>query len=663
MDTSRSTALRRGSDLSWLGPGRPLLRILLVDDQESSFLDIKRLTAEAVRFSAEIGWVATSQTGLAALASGAYDVCLVSQRLDNGEGAQLLADAAARRATTPIVLLTDRGDEAAGHAALSIGAADFLGRDELTARALERSIAQSVVTARAQAELQATEQRFQAAAESAGGLLYDWDLSTDRVSWYGDVDAELGYAPGEFPRTARAWQELIHPDDRDRIIDSMHRDLLSSARGAHEYRVRRKDGSFASWADRGRAVRDPQGQASRWIGCVSDVTARTAAERALHDSEQRLTEAQKMEAVGRLAGGVAHDFNNLLTVILGYVDALRARFAGDAEALLDLNEIDKASEHAALLTRQLLTFSRRQVLQPRVLDLNWIVIDTDRMVNRIVGEDIHLDVDLAAGLRSVHADPGQLKQVLLNLVVNAREAMPNGGTLTITTTNVELSDDDQRGVFMAASGPYVMLVVSDTGVGMTEETRAHLFEPFYTTKGGRGTGLGLSTVYGIVQQSGGDLQVSSGLGQGTTFKILLPSVDSAPEPVVAAPVRPALGHERLLVVEDEPGVGTLLATILRQQGYDVLQAANAEEALTIAGEFMGEIHLLITDIVMPGMNGRALATRMETLRPGIKTLFMSGYTDHASVGPDMLEPGVHFLQKPFAPSVFSATVRELLDEA
>jgi signal transduction histidine kinase len=662
-DTSRSTAFRQGSDLSWLGPGRTSLRVLLIDDQESSFADIKRLAAEAARFSAEVEWVATSQTGLAALVSGTYDVCLVSQRLDGGEGLQLLRDAAARRATTPIVLLTDPGDEAAGRAALEIGAADVLGRDELTPRSLERSLGQSVVSARALAELRATEQRFQAAAEASGGLLYDWDLSSDRVTWYGDVDAELGFPPGEFPRTARAWQELIHPDDRDRVIDSVHLHLLSNARCAHEYRVRRNDGGFAHWADRGLALRDPQDQATRWIGCISDVTARTATERALYDSEQRLTENQKMEAVGRLAGGVAHDFNNLLTVILGYVDTLRAKFAGDAEVLMDLNEIDKASEHAALLTRQLLIFSRRQVLQPRVLDLNWIVIDTDRMLHRILGEDIHLDADLAAGLSSVQADPGQLKQVLLNLVVNAREAMPNGGTLTIQTSNVDLSDDDPRGVFMAPSGPYVMLQVSDAGVGMTEETRAHLFEPFYTTKDARGTGLGLSTVYGIIQHSGGDIQVTSGLGQGTTFKIFLPSVDSAPEPIAAVSARPAVGHERLLVVEDEPGVGKLLASILRLQGYDVLQASNAEEALTIAGEFMGEIDLLITDIVMPGMNGRALANRMETLRPGLKTLFMSGYTDHSSVGPDMLEPGVHFLQKPFTPSVFTATVREVLDEA
>ncbi|MBI4477041.1 MAG: response regulator [Acidobacteria bacterium] len=639
------------------------LRILLIDDQESSFTEIKHLLAASRRLSAELEWVATSQTGLVALVSATYDVCLVSQGLDAGEGVQLLRDAVARRATTPIVFLADPGDDAAVKAALDAGAADALGRDELTTRALERSLITSRATARTLADLRSMRHRFQAAADVAGGLLYDWDLATDEVTWYGDVDAELGFAPREFPRTARGWQELVHPEDHDRVVDAVHHHLSTDGRWSQEYRVRRKDGSYANWSDRGRAVRDAQGQTTRWVGAISDVTVQQAQARALAESEQRLHEAQKMEAVGRLAGGVAHDFNNLLTVILGYVDSLRARFSGHAEVLLDLNEIDKASEHAALLTRQLLTFSRREVLQPRLLDLNWIVIDTDRMLHRILGEDIQLEADLAAGLSSVHADPSQLKQVLLNLAVNAREAMPNGGTLSIRTANVELTDDDPRGIFMAPSGPYVVLQVSDTGVGMSAETRAHLFEPFFTTKGSRGTGLGLATVYGIIQQCGGDIQVTSELGQGTTFKILLPRVDAPAESVAAEPPRVAQGHERLLIVEDEPGVGTLLANILRQQGYEVLQAQNAEEALTIAGEFMGEINLLVTDIVMPGMNGRALADRMQSLRPGIKTLFMSGYTDHASVGPDMLEPGVHFLQKPFTPTTFTTIVREVLDES
>ena len=379
--------------------------------------------------------------------------------------------------------------------------------------------------------------------------------------------------------------------------------------------------------------------------------------------EGQLRQAQKMEAIGRLAGGVAHDFNNVLTAIFGYVDILREEMPADSTAQRDLAEVRKASERAASLTKQLLAFSRQQVLEPVVLDPNALVEDFEKMLHRLIGEDVELRLSLAGDAGNVLADPGQLQQVLMNLVVNARDAMPTGGKLILETANAELGEQYAELHQPVVPGRYVMLAVSDTGTGMTPETRARIFEPFFTTKEkGKGTGLGLSTVYGIVKQSGGYVWVYSELGRGTTFKIYLPRVDAAPDTLLPAREPSTVaGTETILLAEDDAVLRPLARGLLEKLGYTVLDAADAEEALEAARQYPEVIHLLLTDVVMPGASGRELARQLENPRPQIKVLYVSGYTDDAIVHHGMLEPGLNFLQKPFTPTALARKVREVLD--
>ncbi len=379
--------------------------------------------------------------------------------------------------------------------------------------------------------------------------------------------------------------------------------------------------------------------------------------------EVQLRQAQKMEAIGRLAGGVAHDFNNVLTAIFGYVDILREELPADSTAQRDLAEVRKASERAASLTKQLLAFSRQQVLEPMVLEPTALIEDFEKMLHRLIGEDVELRLSLARDTGNVLADPGQLQQVLMNLAVNARDAMPTGGKLILETANAELSEQYAELHQPVVPGRYVMLAVSDTGTGMTPETRARIFEPFFTTKEkGKGTGLGLSTVYGIVKQSGGYVWVYSELGRGTTFKIYLPRVDAAPDTLLPArePVTVA-GTETILLAEDDAVLRPLAKGLLEKLGYTVLDAADAVEALEAARQYTEVIHLLLTDVVMPGASGRELARQLESHRPDVKVLYVSGYTDDAIVHHGMLEPGLNFLQKPFTPAALARKVREVLD--
>jgi two-component system, cell cycle sensor histidine kinase and response regulator CckA len=379
--------------------------------------------------------------------------------------------------------------------------------------------------------------------------------------------------------------------------------------------------------------------------------------------EQQLRQSQKMDAVGRLAGGVAHDFNNLLSVILSY-SGLTLEELKPGDPLREyLDEIKAAGERAAALTRQLLAFSRQQVLQPRVIDLDQIVIGMKSMLGRLLGEDIELSVLSAPGLGRVLADPGQLEQVVMNLAVNARDAMPAGGKLTFEASNIELSEEYVGTHLGALPGAYVMLAVSDTGTGMDAATQARIFEPFFTTKEqGKGTGLGLSTVFGIVKQSGGHIGVYSELGRGTTFKVYIPRTDRVEIARLArGPAAAVGGSETILFVEDEENVRVVACAILRRNGYHVLEASNGGEAFLIAKDFPGMVHLLLTDVVMPRMSGRVLAEHLTPLRPDMKILFASGYTDDTIVRHGVLEAGVAFLQKPFTSETLLHRVREVLD--
>jgi PAS domain S-box-containing protein len=389
----------------------------------------------------------------------------------------------------------------------------------------------------------------------------------------------------------------------------------------------------------------------------------------LKRTQAQFVQAQKMEAIGRLAGGVAHDFNNILTAVKGYTGLLLNGLASDdpldwpsgQTMRADLEEIDRVANRAAGLIRQLLAFSRKQILQPRVLNLNAVVTDMGKMLERLIGDDIDLAVSLDPELGRVRADPGQIEQVIMNLAVNARDAMPQGGVLTIETANVELDETYARQHVDAQSGPYVMLAVSDTGIGMDDEVLPYIFDPFFTTKE-MGTGLGLSTVHGIAKQSGGHIWVYSEPGQGTTFKIYLPRVEEA-KPVDRWQVPDVLprGTETALLVEDEEMVRDLACRILAGQGYTVLEARHSDEALLLSEKYEGPIHLLVTDVVMPGMRGGELAERLASSRPDMKVLYVSSYTDNAIVNQGMLNPGVAFLQKPFTPANLAYKVREVLD--
>jgi nitrogen-specific signal transduction histidine kinase/ActR/RegA family two-component response regulator len=388
-----------------------------------------------------------------------------------------------------------------------------------------------------------------------------------------------------------------------------------------------------------------------------DITARK-------DLEEQLRQSQKMEAIGRLAGGIAHDFNNLLTAISGYCELLLMGLGTGDPLRRICDEITKAADRAAALTRHLLAFSRKQVLQPKVLDLNAVVSAIDPMLRRLIGEDLELTILSAPTLGRVKADRVQIEQVLVNLAVNARDAMPRGGKLIIETADVELDEAYVRRLVDVRAGSYVLLAVSDTGSGMDAETLAHIFEPFFTTKEpGKGTGLGLSTVYGIVKQSGGYIFVYSELNRGTTFKIYLPRVEEeVPLPDQnAVPAIPTEGWETVLLVEDEQPVRALVREILQRNGYAVLEAGHGREALQISDRYPGPIHLMVTDVVMPGISGCELAEHLASRRPDTKVLYVSGYTDNALLNHDMTDPTIAFLQKPFTTYALARKVREVLD--
>jgi len=401
-----------------------------------------------------------------------------------------------------------------------------------------------------------------------------------------------------------------------------------------------------------------EGEPEYLLGISEDITERKKL-------EAQFQQAQKMEAVGRLAGGVAHDFNNLLMTIMGNADLMLMGLAEDDPFREKLEQIGQNGKRAARLTRQLLAFSRKQILQPVALDLNELIKGFVKMLERLIGEDVELETVLVSGLRLVKADPGQVEQIIMNLVINARDAMPGGGKVIIETANADLDEDYVRAHDVSLQpGPYVMLAVSDTGTGMDEETRSNIFEPFFTTKEvGKGTGLGLSTVYGIVKQSGGYIWVYSEPGQGTTFKIYLPAVvgETVQRKKEQPPADDLTGSETILVVEDDDALRNLGREILERQGYRVLDAGNGIEALRISEAHRGQIHLMITDVVMPKMGGKKVADRSQPLYPQMKVIYMSGYTDNSIAHHGILAPGLNFLQKPFSPEVLARKVREVLD--
>lgn len=513
------------------------------------------------------------------------------------------------------------------------------------------------ITTRKQAEeaLRQAEERYRSMVQNAvygiyrstpEGRFLDVNPALVRMLGYETVD--------EVMALDIATDLYCDPEERTKLVERYRQ---TGHIDGVEVEWKRKDGSPVHLRLSGRAVRDASGALQEFEIIAEDITARWSL-------EQQLRQAQKMEAIGRLAGGVAHDFNNLMTAVIGYAELLLMRIKHDDPLRQDAEEIKKSGERAAALTNQLLAFSRRQMVQPRVLDVNTVIAGSSKMLRRLIGEDIELATVLDPSLGRVKADPGQIEQVIVNLAVNARDAMPGVGKLTIETKNVFIGEEVARQRIGLQAGQYVMFAVSDTGCGMDPEMQSHIFEPFFTTKEkGKGTGLGLSTVYGIVKQSGGSIWVYSEVGNGSTFKIYLPWIAEPAEVIALAelPSEAPGGSETILLVEDEEVVRRLAHDILRINGYTVLEAASAGDALLHCERHAGPIHLIVTDIIMPQMNGTELAARVSSLRPEMKVLYMSGYADHAVVLNRTLAAGTAFLQKPFTPHLLASKVRETLD--
>lgn len=505
-------------------------------------------------------------------------------------------------------------------------------------------------------KLRIAEQRYRLLAENAPDVIYRYEVFPQRGYSFisAQVSAVCGYSSNEYYSNPDLGLKIVHPENRP-VLESILRGESTNERSV-TMRWSHKNGSLIWIEQQHSLIYDSNGRLIA-VECIArDVTERRRL-------EEQLRQSQKMEAIGRLAGGIAHDFNNLLTVINGYSSQIIDRLQPSDPLCEEIGEISHAGERAASLTRQLLAFSRQQVVTTKAVNLNTIITDIDRMLRRMITENIEICTVLEPNLDAVLADRGQIEQIVINLAINARDAMPNGGRLTIETANVELDASYIANHSGVTPGHYVLLAVSDTGIGMNSATQAQIFEPFFTTKSeGHGTGLGLSTVHGIVKQTGGDIWVYSEIGHGTSFKIYLPRTS---EQTTSAGNRndriSNTGSETILVVEDEEGVRRLLCAVLSRAGYTVLAASTPLEAIRLCENHNGVIHLTITDMVMPGLAGPEVVERLASIRPGIKALFMSGYTNHAALRNGILNPQMSFLQKPFTAPALTAKVREILD--
>ncbi len=524
--------------------------------------------------------------------------------------------------------------------------------DERMVLAFGRDVSKEVA---ARVALSTAEERYRTLLERIPDVIWTSDADGRIVFATPNLQALIGRSLDEFGATTiEERAEWLHPDDRPAVVAAFQAFASDGRPFDLEYRHRHPDGRWI-WIRNRSTARYERGGVRYIEGMLSDITERKLL-------EETLCQAQKMEAIGQLTGGIAHDFNNILSAILANSHFLLETLAADDQRRGDAEEVRIAAERGASLTRQLLAFSRRQVLQPAVVDLNTTVSGLQKMLCRLIGEDITLTVSPATGLGPVRVDVGQFEQVVMNLVVNARDAMPQGGYIRIETANVELEEKLTSGPLELAPGRYVMLAVGDTGSGMDAETQRHLFEPFFTTKPlGKGTGLGLSTCYGIVKQSGGHIGVESEPGRGSVFKIFLPRIDENASPkAVPGAASELTGSETILLAEDDARLRSAVTRMLERQGYRVLIAASASEAREVAGRYRGPIDLLLTDVVMPGESGPDLARDVRASF-GCKVLFMSGYTDHAALRAGVLETGLSFVQKPFAPDALAKKLREVLD--
>jgi PAS domain S-box-containing protein len=514
------------------------------------------------------------------------------------------------------------------------------------------------VTARneTQQALRTADEHVRFSLESASVGIWNMDYTSGVLQWSDVMEAQYGLRPGTFGGTFDAFIECVHREDRESVIDVIGKAIRAGSDFSILHRGRWPDGTVRWLCGTGRILLDEGGMPVRAVGISQDVTER-------HTLEAQFQQAQKMEAVGRLAGGVAHDFNNLLTVILGFCELLAAGVDPDDPRRCDITEIQRAGTRATELTRQLLAFSRRQIVEPSLLDVNGVLSDMRPMLGRLIREDVKLVFGAGPGLAPVKADRGQLEQVIVNLAVNAQDAMPNGGILRIETANIELDTKYTAMHFAVTPGPYVVVTVTDSGTGMTREVRERVFEPFFTTKEvGKGTGLGLAIVHGIVMRNGGSIDVYSELGRGTSFKIYLPRAIAGEllvvAPAPAVPLRP--GTETVLVVDDAEALLVLTKRLLEQQGYTVVVAASVQEAIRLF-DVTPSIDVLLTDVIMPGRSGPELSKQLLERRPGLPVVYMSGYAGATIVQHRVDKRGAAFLHKPFTADAVGRKIREVLD--
>ncbi len=643
---------------------RPL-RLLVVEDSED---DAALLLRELSRRGWEVDHerVETAEAMREALARRTWDLIISDFSMPTFSAMGALAVLRETELDLPFIVASGTIGEESAVEALKAGAGDFLvkGKFSRLGPAIERELREAA----ARRELRLAEVERLRAAQALKLFRVLVDHSNDFVvvidpatGQFLDVNETgylaLGYTRAEYlALSVFDVEPALDASSFPALVDEIRRSSVRSWEGT----LRRKDGATFPVEVSARYVQLDRGYL---VTVARNITERRKAEVARAGLEDQLRQAQKMEAVGRLAGGIAHDFNNVLSVILSYSEMIGMDLKPGEPLRDDIEEIRLAGLRAADLTRQLLAFSRKQVLEAKVLDLNQFIGGVETMLRRVLGAGVELTILPASGLWNVKADPGQIEQILMNLVVNARDAMPGTGKLTIETDNVELDEEYARAHHDVQPGPYVKLAVTDTGVGMSKDTVTRIFEPFFTTKeAGKGTGLGLSTVFGIVKQSGGHIWVYSEPGQGTTFKIYLPRVSGA------AAIRPSQrpepdsgpGSETILLVEDDEQVRAVARSVLRRRGYVVLEAPNGGEALLICEQHTARIDLLLTDVILPRMSGRDLAERLVAMRPDMKVLFMSGYTDDAILQHGILDSGVAYLQKPLTPGSLTNKVRQVL---
>jgi len=555
----------------------------------------------------------------------------------------------------PILAMIPAGEAGLVQKALEAGAAEYLVKETLCRELLHKAIKYAVERTRNEIAIRQSERRFHELFETAKDILFTLDLEGNVTSLNKSAEEVMGWSRSEALQLNI--KSLVASEHLNLCSQMMQRILNEEPLQHFEINMLRKDGRKVLLQASARLIYS-NGERHAIQGIARDVTER-------RQLENMVQQSQKLEAIGRLSGGLAHDFNNLFCVISGHTELLTEQMEPAQPALRNLAQIKKAVDSAASLTRQLLAFSRKQVFHPRVLDLNAEVVETRKMLGRLVGEQIEFFTSLQPALGSVRVDPVQLEQVLVNLVLNARDAMSQGGKLTIETKNVDLEEGARSKRSIVPAGKYVVLSVTDNGCGMDEEAQSRIFEPFFTTKElGKGSGLGLATVYGIVKQSGGFIWVYSELGQGTTIRVYLPRVDSSPalHSLGNPHTEVRQGSETVLLVENADSLRNLAKELLKASGYAVLDADSGREALRIASSFSGPIHLLLTDVIMPGMGGKQLAQQFTSLRPATRVLYMSGYSNDGIVQSGILESGALLLEKPFTREILLRKVRQVLDE-